>query len=294
MANNFATLKAYLSQYLKPESVEVNAGPLKFKFQEGLKKDAIEVINSLKSKNVLFASMNNEIWEYVFLSLKNIQTEIITLNNGVKYRGSNELSEALDFMIEAIALYRQAYETNYIFFMRAPNRLNLGGPHLERNWPSLGIAAKDLLALRQLLYHSIKQISDFADSGEVSEWLPPETHMAKFWVNYADGRRLCEKCGFNLYYSPTEECPYCFEGTTFKLQWFGASEIMISGTFNNWNKNEWKMGQHPYGQWAYQKKLDPGKYLYKFIIDGVWTLDPENKKIETDEQGNSNSILIVD
>lgn len=53
------------------------------------------------------------------------------------------------------------------------------------------------------------------------------------------------------------------------------------------------MVQKPYGQWTYQKNIALGKYMYKFIIDGVWTLDPDNKKMETDGDGNGNSILIV-
>ena len=40
-------------------------------------------------------------------------------------------------------------------------------------------------------------------------------------------------------------------------------------------------------------KLKPGTYPYKFIIDVVWTLDPENIKAELDDIENINPILIV-
>ena len=29
------------------------------------------------------------------------------------------------------------------------------------------------------------------------------------------------------------------------------------------------------GAWIARLKLQPGKYLYKFVVDGVWLLNPE-------------------
>ena len=39
--------------------------------------------------------------------------------------------------------------------------------------------------------------------------------------------------------------------------------------------------------------LAPGKYTYKFIIDGNWIVDPANPNTEDDERGLTNSVLVV-
>ncbi|RZL98232.1 MAG: hypothetical protein EOO88_60880, partial [Pedobacter sp.] len=42
--------------------------------------------------------------------------------------------------------------------------------------------------------------------------------------------------------------------------------------------------------WSVPVKLSPGKYLYKFIVDGNWIVDPDNTGIEFDGEGNTNSV----
>jgi hypothetical protein len=41
-------------------------------------------------------------------------------------------------------------------------------------------------------------------------------------------------------------------------------------------------------------KLEPGKYFYKFIVDGDWITDPGNQNAEDDGHGNINSVLVVE
>ncbi len=38
---------------------------------------------------------------------------------------------------------------------------------------------------------------------------------------------------------------------------------------------------------------EPGKISYKYIVDGVWMTDPENKDTEIDGQ-NTNSVKNID
>ncbi len=82
---------------------------------------------------------------------------------------------------------------------------------------------------------------------------------------------------------------------TFKLRqtnYMYSRLITIAGDFNNWNPMI-----HPFvkqnGEWVCRLELKPGRYHYKFVIDGVWTLDPENPNAELDDNENFNSILIV-
>jgi hypothetical protein len=43
--------------------------------------------------------------------------------------------------------------------------------------------------------------------------------------------------------------------------------------------------------WIVNVKLAPGKYFYKFIVDGNWTIDTDNKINENDGEGNTNSVF---
>ena len=45
--------------------------------------------------------------------------------------------------------------------------------------------------------------------------------------------------------------------------------------------------------WFVSLDLAGGKHLYKFIVDGKWVLDPENRMKENDHTGISHSVLIV-
>ncbi len=69
-----------------------------------------------------------------------------------------------------------------------------------------------------------------------------------------------------------------------------ARKVYISGTFNNWGTNETPMKFTGNG-WTAELKLKPGKYAYKYIIDGQWTTDPGNKLRERGEAGAYNSVV---
>jgi hypothetical protein len=68
-----------------------------------------------------------------------------------------------------------------------------------------------------------------------------------------------------------------------------ARRVMLSGSFVNWNPDVLSMTKTDSG-WIYYVKLGPGKYWYKFIIDGSWTIDKDNEWWENDGRGNDNSV----
>lgn len=77
----------------------------------------------------------------------------------------------------------------------------------------------------------------------------------------------------------------------FTLKGFSeAKQVLLSGTFNNWSESGFRMYREG-DVWKILLYLPPGKHLYKFIIDGVWTLDPGNPIWEDNEVGTGNSIL---
>lgn len=69
-----------------------------------------------------------------------------------------------------------------------------------------------------------------------------------------------------------------------------ATSVILSGSFNNWNENVLPMNRTDSG-WIAYVKLGPGKYWYKFIVDGDWTIDSDNELKENDGQGNINSVF---
>ena len=69
-----------------------------------------------------------------------------------------------------------------------------------------------------------------------------------------------------------------------------ASRVMLAGSFNSWYPDELAMSKTDSG-WIYNVKLGPGKYWYKFIVDGNWIIDNDNLLKENDGQGNTNSIF---
>jgi hypothetical protein len=79
--------------------------------------------------------------------------------------------------------------------------------------------------------------------------------------------------------------------TVFELIRPSAKSVKVSGDFNKWQGNY--MRQTGYGIWVARLELPEGKHHYKFIVDGEWIVDPENRHTETDEMGNSNSVIQV-
>src|SRR5688572_18939162 len=71
-----------------------------------------------------------------------------------------------------------------------------------------------------------------------------------------------------------------------------ANRVMLAGSFNNWLPDILAMTRTDSG-WIANVKLTPGKYWYKFIIDGNWTIDHDNKLNENDGHGNTNSVFYV-
>lgn len=69
-----------------------------------------------------------------------------------------------------------------------------------------------------------------------------------------------------------------------------AGKVMLAGTFNKWDPDNLPMKLTDSG-WVAEVKLKPGKHWYKFIVDGGWTIDNDNRLNENDGRGNTNSIF---
>ena len=80
----------------------------------------------------------------------------------------------------------------------------------------------------------------------------------------------------------------------FKYYNLNAEKVFLVGSMNNWNTTASPMQKFDNGMWKIVLKLVPGKYSYKFIVDGEWLVDKENPIFEDDGYGGSNSIIEID
>lgn len=68
-----------------------------------------------------------------------------------------------------------------------------------------------------------------------------------------------------------------------------ASNVFLSGSFNQWSTGGLPM--KPEGEyWTAEVKLFPGRYEYKFIVDGKWQRDFQNDLTADDYNGGFNSV----
>jgi len=82
--------------------------------------------------------------------------------------------------------------------------------------------------------------------------------------------------------------------TVFRLKGNRDARIVaVAGTFNGWNQSQYLFVREG-EEWVCRINLPPGKYEYKFIVDGDWLTDPENPNTELDERGNENSVLLTE
>lgn len=79
----------------------------------------------------------------------------------------------------------------------------------------------------------------------------------------------------------------------FMLKGFqNAQEVILTGSFASWDPKAFSMQKTADG-WIKEISLTGGKHLYKFIADGQWMTDPDNRRMETDKEGNKNSVLFI-
>jgi len=81
---------------------------------------------------------------------------------------------------------------------------------------------------------------------------------------------------------------------TFSLEQFPeAKEVLVTGTFTGWSEENNRMIRQAEA-WTFPIHLKPGKYLYKYKVDGEWMIDPSNPAYEENEFGSGNSVLWIE
>ena len=81
--------------------------------------------------------------------------------------------------------------------------------------------------------------------------------------------------------------------TTFKLAGHTDAEaVAIYGSFNDWSQTKNYCAREGDG-WVCRVDLAPGKYTYKFLVDGVALNDQTNPDTEDDGNGRVDSVIVI-
>ncbi|MCX5668438.1 MAG: AAA family ATPase, partial [Candidatus Omnitrophica bacterium] len=81
-------------------------------------------------------------------------------------------------------------------------------------------------------------------------------------------------------------------GTIFSVNAPRAKEVYIVGDFNHWKINDAsRLAKLDDGSWQKKFALTPGKYRYKFVVDGEWLLDSRNAEKEQNPFGTYDSVI---
>jgi hypothetical protein len=80
---------------------------------------------------------------------------------------------------------------------------------------------------------------------------------------------------------------------TFALLEPAAKHVSVRGDFNGWSPDATPMKRHDDGHWETSVSLAPGRYEYKFFVDGQWVPDPLARENVWNHHGTLNSIVVV-
>jgi Glycogen recognition site of AMP-activated protein kinase len=76
-----------------------------------------------------------------------------------------------------------------------------------------------------------------------------------------------------------------------------ASDVRIAGDFNGWVPDKGVRSliesEGPTRVWTKILQLPPGRYQYRYVVDGEWREDPDNPETAGGSVGGRNSVLVV-
>ena len=80
----------------------------------------------------------------------------------------------------------------------------------------------------------------------------------------------------------------------FRVQAGPGSRVYVAGSFNDWDPTTLPL--HPLeedGLYSATLLLPPGRHEYKFVVDGVWRMDPNCADWVPNALGSLNSVVSV-
>jgi 1,4-alpha-glucan branching enzyme len=72
-----------------------------------------------------------------------------------------------------------------------------------------------------------------------------------------------------------------------------AREVLVAGTFNDWQPHITPMSKQRGGKWSTELLLKPGRYEYRLVVDGHWQDDPMAARFVANPFGGLNCVVEV-
>ena len=72
-----------------------------------------------------------------------------------------------------------------------------------------------------------------------------------------------------------------------------AKKVSVAGSFNNWSAGKLTAKKDSKGNWMAATKLRPGRYEYKFVVDGAWVNDPCCITCVPNNLGSHNCVIDI-
>jgi 1,4-alpha-glucan branching enzyme len=79
----------------------------------------------------------------------------------------------------------------------------------------------------------------------------------------------------------------------FKLDLRTAREVILVGDFNGWDPKRHPMLRGKDGIWRKVVMIPPGRYEYRFCVDGEWLNDPANDTVCANCFGTENNVIEI-
>ncbi|MEH6537288.1 MAG: hypothetical protein V7719_12900 [Psychroserpens sp.] len=156
----------------------------------------------------------------------------------------------------------------------------------------------EMLRVNETTYELRKHINDFKDEFtwefkfiiNNQYWAEPSEYDSNIKLAAIKGSHLNV---YNLKMDTKAAIPDKKGNVSFRLKGYeDAKRIIVSGSFNRWNEDDFKMYKVENG-WELKLDIKPGEYEYRFIVDGYWIEDPSNPSKNTNEFDEYNSYINV-
>jgi chromosome partitioning protein len=105
--------------------------------------------------------------------------------------------------------------------------------------------------------------------------------------------RYCRRCtGYEDYRRLSAEVMGREALAVFTLRAPGAQRVQLAGDFNRWDPASGEMSAS--GEvWTTSVPLVPGRYKYRYVVDGRWQSDPLNPQVEPSPFGDYDSVIVL-
>ena len=80
---------------------------------------------------------------------------------------------------------------------------------------------------------------------------------------------------------------------TFKYMAPEAQSVLLAGDFNAWHPESHPLKKTSNGLWKINLSLSPGRYEYRFLVDGHWHNDPDCQAYTSNPFGSENCVITL-